>query len=289
VLMVMDRVPPDVGALVQHYFSSDVDRILIAVGDAGAAAPDLPASALGRVHVFELKDAVRSRDAALRRLLHRYGEGHWCVLVDSDELLLYPHADVLSLKGLCSYLDAAGFEALDCHVVTGPRRDGLPAGGCDEGVDAGAIPAHHGANHERLRTLVSDPIRGRVFAASICVEKSGAGIAELKCCSRVALLKYRSGVLIGRELRAVCGERVADLEGVVVRDGESSGAQMPTATARCGRGEPAPADTGARAASGSRRQVPATRVDELAKLGLVRSTPALDAFVRTTLDARVAH
>jgi lipopolysaccharide biosynthesis glycosyltransferase len=289
VLMAMDRVPPQLPELLQRYLSGNADRILIAVGDPDAAALDSAMGANGRLHMFKLAEGLQSRDATLRRLLHRYGKGHWCVLVDGDELLLYPHADVLSLRDLCSYLDSAGFEALDCHVVARVRRDGVSSAACRAGADAPVIPAPHCVTHEHLRTLVSDPICGRAFAASICVAKTGARIGELKCCSRVALLKYRPGVLIGRELRAVHGERVADLHGVVMPYCGSGEAPAGPSTAGCGSSEPAPADTRTQAETGSRRPLTTMTVDELSRLGLVCSSPALDAFVRTTLDARTAH
>jgi len=44
----------------------------------------------------------------MQALLMRYGNGHWCVTVDIDELLIYPHHDTRPLPALTEWLDAEG-------------------------------------------------------------------------------------------------------------------------------------------------------------------------------------
>ncbi|MDO5621741.1 MAG: glycosyltransferase family 2 protein [Paracoccus sp. (in: a-proteobacteria)] len=43
----------------------------------------------------------------LNWLLFRYGSGHWCLTVDPDELLVYPHCDSRPLRALTDWLDAS--------------------------------------------------------------------------------------------------------------------------------------------------------------------------------------
>ena len=70
-----------------------------------------------------------------------------------------------------------------------------------------------------MRIAIGDPINGKVFVAQVCVAKAHANtrIDELECRSRVALLKYRRGMLIGRDLRAVHEARLAGTAGVIQR------------------------------------------------------------------------
>lgn len=44
----------------------------------------------------------------LQGLLMRHGHGHWCVTVDIDELLVYPHHDTRPLPALTDWLDSEG-------------------------------------------------------------------------------------------------------------------------------------------------------------------------------------
>lgn len=41
-------------------------------------------------------------------LLMRYGHGHWCLTVDPDEFLVYPHCDTRPLNALTDWLDGIG-------------------------------------------------------------------------------------------------------------------------------------------------------------------------------------
>lgn len=41
-------------------------------------------------------------------LLARHGHGHWCLTVDADELLIYPHWDSRDLRALTGWLDGQG-------------------------------------------------------------------------------------------------------------------------------------------------------------------------------------
>jgi hypothetical protein len=44
----------------------------------------------------------------MNALLMRFGSGHWCLTLDADEYLSYPHEDTRSLKELTDWLDANG-------------------------------------------------------------------------------------------------------------------------------------------------------------------------------------
>ncbi|MBU2957309.1 glycosyltransferase family 2 protein [Paracoccus sp. 1_MG-2023] len=43
----------------------------------------------------------------MNRLLARYGHGHWCLTVDPDEFLVYPHCDTRPLSALTGWLEAS--------------------------------------------------------------------------------------------------------------------------------------------------------------------------------------
>lgn len=50
-------------------------------------------------------------------LLMRYGHGHWCVCVDADELLVYPHHDTRPLPALTGWLDSRNIDALGALML----------------------------------------------------------------------------------------------------------------------------------------------------------------------------
>ena len=60
----------------------------------------------------------------LMALLGRYGAGHWVLIVDVDELFIYPHCDTRPLRALTDWLDAQGqrsFGALLLDLYHGPQ------------------------------------------------------------------------------------------------------------------------------------------------------------------------
>lgn len=68
-------------------------------------------------------------------LLMRYGHGHWCLLLDADELLVYPHCDSRDLKALTGWLDRRRQPALGALMLDlcpqGPVGEGAAAPGAD--------------------------------------------------------------------------------------------------------------------------------------------------------------
>lgn len=50
-------------------------------------------------------------------LLHRYGSGNWCLIVDADELLIYPAWDSRPLPRLAAALEARGTPALGALML----------------------------------------------------------------------------------------------------------------------------------------------------------------------------
>jgi len=46
-----------------------------------------------------------------------YGEGHWCLSLDADEMFVYPHCEDIPLGEFCRYLDNAGASAVVALVV----------------------------------------------------------------------------------------------------------------------------------------------------------------------------
>ncbi len=50
-------------------------------------------------------------------LLRRYGTGHWCLTVDTDEFLIYPFCDTRPLEALTDWLDAGGVRSFSAMIL----------------------------------------------------------------------------------------------------------------------------------------------------------------------------
>ena len=50
-------------------------------------------------------------------LLNVFGDGHWCLTLDGDEMFVFPHCENVSIQSLCEYLDYTGANAVEALVI----------------------------------------------------------------------------------------------------------------------------------------------------------------------------
>ncbi len=63
----------------------------------------------------------------LNSLQMRYGHGHWCLTVDTDEFFIYPFCDTRPLRGLTDWLDASSIKSFSAMLL-----DMYPKGRLDQ-------------------------------------------------------------------------------------------------------------------------------------------------------------
>ena len=71
----------------------------------------------------------------INRLLMKYGHGHWCLTVDPDEFLIYPHSDTRPLQALTDWLDASGRRSFPAMLLDMYPRGNIEDEIYQEGVD----------------------------------------------------------------------------------------------------------------------------------------------------------
>lgn len=76
--------------------------------------------------IFDSYKAARFGMDWQNYLLRRYGHGHWCLTVDPDEFLIYPHCDRRPLRALTDWLDASVVRSFPAMLV-----DTYPKGSLD--------------------------------------------------------------------------------------------------------------------------------------------------------------
>jgi hypothetical protein len=68
-------------------------------------------------------------------LLRRYGVGHWCLIVDADEVLIYPYYESIGLRQLCTFLEKERANAMDSILLDMYPDTALDAIRYKEGTD----------------------------------------------------------------------------------------------------------------------------------------------------------
>ena len=124
-------------AFAEHYRRLGVRRFLLVdnASDDGfmewaAAQPD--------VSVWQTTGSYRDSNFGMRwcnDLLRRHGIGRWCVCVDPDEFLVYPHSETRDLRALADFLDEEKRASLHCLMLDAyadrPLADAVLAPGAD--------------------------------------------------------------------------------------------------------------------------------------------------------------
>lgn len=71
----------------------------------------------------------------LNWLLGRYGHGHWCLVVDPDEFLVYPFCDTRPLPALTDWLDASSIRSFGAMLLDMYPKGPIDAVPYEEGQD----------------------------------------------------------------------------------------------------------------------------------------------------------
>lgn len=101
---------------LEYYFSRGVDRIFVIDNNSSDDTASIVLSHKN-AHLFHTADKYRHQAYWIDFLLRRYGVGHWCLVVDADEVLIYPFYESIALRQLCSFLDKEHFQTLDCVLL----------------------------------------------------------------------------------------------------------------------------------------------------------------------------
>jgi tetratricopeptide (TPR) repeat protein len=113
--------------LLDFYRSQGVDRFFIVDNGSDDGSRDY-LLARADTHLFLTTDSYAVYGGGMRwlnALLNCYGSGAWCLTVDVDEVLAYPHAERLGLKALTAHLDRQGAQAMFGFMLDMYAEDSL--------------------------------------------------------------------------------------------------------------------------------------------------------------------
>lgn len=166
-------------------------------------------------HVFWTRQTYVRQEQWVDILLRRYGRGHWCVVVDADEFLTYPHRPDLALPEFCAFLESRGHTTLHCVLLDmypqGPLNGAVYRPGQDpmEVAPCFDVDTYTERRHvfRRCRSDITARLEGgmrkRVFGR---VDTS---------CSKFPLMKFGPGVFVTAGAHLVEGADISRLRGVL--------------------------------------------------------------------------
>lgn len=162
--------------LINYYKELGVDRFLVVDNDSDDGSIDY-LLAQQNVHVWHTKDSYGASQYGrywLDQIRAEHGLGHWCLVVDADEVLVFPFSEQLTIRDIVKYMSENGYRGLFTFMLdmypAGPLREAELAEGQNflevaDHFDAGpyfVMPAT-----ERFPILsVNGGLRRRIFFQS---------------------------------------------------------------------------------------------------------------------------
>lgn len=135
---------------LEHYRKLGVDHFLFVDNDSRDGSTDFLASQPDTSVWTTTHSYKRSRFGMdwINGLLQRHGHGHWCLTVDADELLIYPHWQTRPLPALTDWLEGQEIESFGAMMLDlypkGPIDQALHRPGDDP---ASVMPWFDAGNH----------------------------------------------------------------------------------------------------------------------------------------------
>lgn len=180
VVMVVRNEAHRLPYTLDYYRNAGVGHFLVVDNMSTDATPDLLRDAPD-VSLWQTSASYREARFGLdwaNWLLMHYGHGHWCLMVDADELLVYPDCDRIDIRGLTAQLDACGQKAFGALMLDLYPRGPLGEANVAQGEDPlQALPwfdpdGYRAARQAPVMNLwVQGGVRERVFFAD-CPHRS---------------------------------------------------------------------------------------------------------------------
>ena len=124
------------------------------------------------VSVFSTTDEYGEHWPLIQRLLSLYGLNRWCLVLDADEMLFYPHCDIIKLHDLCKFLDDEGGMALHCILLDTYSKGSIKDVRYKSGENPLKVaPWFDSETHHKMRSRYYGGMRERVFGITPCITK----------------------------------------------------------------------------------------------------------------------
>lgn len=93
------------------------------------------------------------------RALDLYGSGHWCLVVDADEFLVYPHCEKMGLKTFCAFLDQQGSEGVYSFMLDMYAQGDLSQAVYKSGQSPLEVCPYHDRDYKFVRRTFMDTLK----------------------------------------------------------------------------------------------------------------------------------
>lgn len=200
--------------MLKYHFDMGVSRVLLLDNDSSDGTREIVRDD-PRIHVFSSQEKYRGPLYWQEPLLRQYAVGRWCLVLDADELFVYPHMDRLNLPDLAACLEGQGAAALHSLFIEMFSQEPIGEVAYQEGADFREAASwfdaqgyvqkkYHRVFHgEAPESIYMGGTRTRMFQ-----EEFG--------CSKYPFFKYSPNLFLRRGLHTIEGAKIAEEQGAIL-------------------------------------------------------------------------
>lgn len=203
--------------LIQHYRKLGVNRFLVIENDSTDTTREFLLKQPD-VHVFYTRKSYSIHWNWREALLERYGKDHWCVVIDADEIFIYPHYEEVPLRKLCEYLDSKNQTAIQNILVDMYPKGSIQSSEYQPGEDLiEKSPFFDPYSYEVYQDWGRNKKTGKRFRRQLYRGGTRKRVFDQNAnSSKISLIKYNRNTYLTRGMHSADGVNLSDLQGVVL-------------------------------------------------------------------------
>ncbi len=200
-------------AFLNHYRKLGIQQFVLVENNSTDATREFLA-AQSDVLLYMTRAHFYRKESWLDYLLHRHGAGRWCMVVDADELLLYPASGILPIPDFCRYLEQEGANALHAILLDLYPKEPVAEVVYVSGSDYFHMPWYF----DSMKSLAKVP---RAFYRGSGLEYRFEGGVRKRtfdvsaCCSKFPLFRFVPGMFLSDGQHYIEHARIAELRAVL--------------------------------------------------------------------------
>ena len=171
------------------------------------------------VHVFETKDNYQNHWYWMEHLLDTYGKGHWCVVVDIDELFSYPYSEHLSLRELRAFLESRNETAIRTFLLDMYSDQSVAAASYSRGGNPLEVVNYFDIAYRNMPFSFPDRPKGKPYTFEIFTggmrDRVFGKSNPPSILSKVPFFKNTEGTYLSQGMHAINGATLSEVQGVV--------------------------------------------------------------------------
>ncbi len=201
---------------LKYYFDMGVDRVFVvdngSTDDSARLVLDHD-----RTHVIRTRETYAKHTFWIEALLDRYGMGHWCVVVDADEFMVFPRSEETSLRHLVQYLDGNRYTGVRALLLDLFSKEPFDEIVYESGTDPLEVCAFFDADYCRQPVEVLNRRTGFFWNHEAWAGGTRKRVFDVEsCASKAPLFRYDKGVSPSVGTHHVGGVNHADVEAAVL-------------------------------------------------------------------------